>query len=82
MLGCEEEDLGRGLPPAKFFSNKAIERLFNLLEYLFTQARGWYSCVLGHEGTINKNLFVIYISTKEPAYARPSVVSITTSNLI
>ena len=31
MLGCEEKNLGGGLPPAKFFSNKAIERLFNLL---------------------------------------------------
>ena len=37
MLGCEEKNLGRGLPPAKFFSNKAIERLFNLLKHIFTQ---------------------------------------------
>ena len=29
MLGCEEKTLGRELPPIKFFSKKATERLFN-----------------------------------------------------
>ena len=38
MFGCEEQNLERVLPPTKFVSNKATERLFNLLEHLSTQA--------------------------------------------
>ena len=33
------------LPPTKFSSNKATERLFDLLEHLSTQAGGLHSCV-------------------------------------
>ena len=38
MLGCEEKNFGKVLPPTKFFSKKATEKLFNLLEHFFTQA--------------------------------------------
>ena len=40
MLGCEEKTHGRVLPPTKFFSNKATERLFNLFEHLSTKQMG------------------------------------------
>ena len=45
MFECEEKILVRVFPPTKFFSNKATERLFNLLEHLSTQADGLYNCV-------------------------------------
>ena len=56
MLGFEEKTLGRVLSP----TNKATERLFNLLEHLSTQAYGLSSCVaivLGLKGSLVLWLF-------------------------
>ena len=67
MLGCEEKNLGGGLPPAKFFSNKAIERLFNLLntfppkQHMYLVSTVVY---LGHQYV--KNICMCNISAEEP----------------
>ena len=60
ILGCEEKNFGRVLPPTKFFSKKATEKLFNLLEHFNIQAN---------------HFVVVYLASKIPSQCESQCIA-------